>query len=83
MRPPDPITPLKQELARRLTVRMEGWSQEMAAALLGTDQPRMSDLRKSKLERFSLDRLIRFADRVGGDVSIQVVWARRNFIGPR
>ena len=83
MRPPDPIPPLKKQLAGLLIRRLEGWSQEMAGDLLGADQPRMSDLRNNRLDRFSLDRLVRFAHRVGGDVSIQVVWVRKNYIGPR
>ena len=47
----------------------------MAAELLGTDQPRVSDLRNGKLERFSLERLIRFAARRGGTVSITITWS--------
>ena len=83
MRTPDPIPPLKQQLARHLVKRLDGWSQEMAGELIGSDQPGMSDLRNKRLDRFSLDRLVRFVDRVGGDVTIQVAWVRRNFIGPR
>lgn len=83
MRTFDPIPPLKERLARLLVKRLDGWSQEMAGELLGSDQPGMSDLRNNRLDRFSLDRLVRFVDRVGGDVSIQIVWARKNFIGPR
>jgi predicted XRE-type DNA-binding protein len=83
VRTPDPIQPLKEQLARLLVKRLDRWSQEMAGELLGSDQPRMSDLRNKRLDRFSLDRLVRFVDRVGGDVSVQVVWARKNFIGPR
>jgi predicted XRE-type DNA-binding protein len=79
----DPIGPLKHEIARLLNARLSGWSQEMAAGFLGTDQPRVSDLRKYRLARFSLDRLVRFAARAGGDVSIQIVWNRSRFLGPR
>jgi predicted XRE-type DNA-binding protein len=78
---PDPIPPLKDELARAVVDRLEGWSQDNAADLLDTDQPRMSDLRNGRLARFSLERLIRFALRLGADVHITVTWtARRRWI---
>jgi len=48
----------------------------MAAELLRTDQPRISDLRNGKLERFSLERLIRFAARLGATVTVQITWPR-------
>jgi len=83
MRTTDPIGPLKKQLAQVLTARLDGWSQELAADLVGTDQPRMSDLRRNRLERFSLGGLVRFVERAGGDVSFQVVWSRKNWIGPR
>src|SRR5688572_17941177 len=52
----DPIPPLKEQLARELVARVAGWTQEYAAAFIGTDQPRMSDLRKGRLGRFSLEK---------------------------
>ena len=51
---------------------MGGWSQENAAALLHTSQPRVSNLRKGKLERFSLEHLIRMATRVHGYAYIEI-----------
>jgi predicted XRE-type DNA-binding protein len=81
--PVDPIPPLKQQLAQLLVKRLDGWSGEMAAELLGTDQPRVSDLRNGRLQRFSLDRLVRFAARVGGDITLDVAWRRKHYIGPR
>jgi predicted XRE-type DNA-binding protein len=83
MKQSDPIPPLKAHLARHITRRLDGWSQELAASFLQTDQPRMSDLRNNRLDVFSLDRLVRFIDRLGGDVTIGIVWARKNYIGPR
>jgi predicted XRE-type DNA-binding protein len=68
MRAPDPIPPLKDEIARVVVERLHGWSHGNAAALLHTDQPRMSDLRNGRLGRFSLEQLIRFASRLGADV---------------
>jgi predicted XRE-type DNA-binding protein len=81
---PDPIPPLKDELARAVVDRLEGWSQAYAADFLDTDQPRMSDLRNGRLARFSLEQLIRFASRLGADVHITVTWtARRRWIAYR
>ena len=79
---PDPIPPLKDELARIVVDRLDGWTQAYAASFLDTDQPRMSDLRNGRLARFSLERLIRFASRLGANVHVTVTWtARRRFIG--
>jgi predicted XRE-type DNA-binding protein len=73
----DPIPALKQQLAREL-VRYAGkrpaWN---IAVLIGTDQPRISDLRKGKLNRFSLESLIRFLRRAGYETQAQVVRFRK------
>jgi predicted XRE-type DNA-binding protein len=71
---PDPISPLKDQVARALVEALDGWPQAEAAEILDTDQPRMSDLRNGRLARFSLEHLIRLASRVGADVSITVTW---------
>lgn len=73
----DPIPRLKQQLAQLVVERLRGWSQVYAASFLGTNQPRISDLRRGRLERFSLEQLIRFAARVDGTVRIDVEWDRR------
>ena len=84
VRTPDPIPALKSALARAVVDALDGWSQEYAAAFLWTDQPRMSDLRSGRLGRFSLEQLIRFASRIGGDVSVTVTWtARKRFLRAR
>jgi predicted XRE-type DNA-binding protein len=74
---PDPIPALKGQIAQVIVSALEGWSQEWAAELLRTDQPRISDLRNGRLERFSLEQLIRFAARIGGDVHLGVTWTKR------
>ena len=74
----DPIPALKRQLAELLVERVEGWSQTDAAHLLGTDQPRLSDLRAGRLERFSLEQLIRFVVRAEGTVEIHVKWTNRH-----
>jgi predicted XRE-type DNA-binding protein len=81
---PDPIPPLKDDLARIVVDRLDGWSQAYAASFVDTDQPRMSDLRNGRLARFSLEQLIRFASRLGADVHISVTWtARKRFLAHR
>lgn len=77
MSAPDPILSLKSELARAVVAALDGWSQSQAAALLDTDQPRVSDLRRDRLARFSLEQLIRFAARMGADVNLGITWTER------
>lgn len=73
----DPIPQLKQQLAELVVERLHGWSQIYAANFLGTDQPRISDLRRGRLNRFSLEQLIRFVSRAEGTVRIGVEWSTR------
>jgi predicted XRE-type DNA-binding protein len=73
----DPIPLLKEQLARELVTRLDGWTQGNAASFIGTDQPRVSDLRKGRLERFSLEQLIRLIARDHGTVTLQVTWKSR------
>lgn len=74
---PDPISLLKDQVASAVVEALDGWPQAEAAAILDTDQPRMSDLRNGRLTRFSLEQLIRFASRVGAGVSITLTWTTR------
>jgi predicted XRE-type DNA-binding protein len=74
----DPVPPLKQQLAQLLVERVAGWSQIYAADLLGTDQPRVSDLRRGRLDRISLEQLVRLLERVGGSIELQVSWSSRH-----
>jgi predicted XRE-type DNA-binding protein len=62
-----------EELAMRadLTRALEAWlrdaglTQTAAAALLGTTQARVSEIKHGKTKQFSLDLLVRFAARAG------------------
>jgi predicted XRE-type DNA-binding protein len=76
----DPIPALKRQLAELIVARVRGWSQADAAHFLGTDQARMSDLRHARLDRFSLEQLIRFVSRVDGDVGIRVEWSAHSIL---
>ena len=47
-------------------------TQKNVADLLGIDQPKISALLSGKLSGFSLERLIRFLNALGADVTINV-----------
>ena len=49
-----------------------GLTQAAAAKLLHVTQPRISDLMRGKLERFSIDTLVEMLGRAGADVSVKV-----------
>lgn len=57
----------------RLTQRIAILHANDCAELLGTDRPRISDLRHGKLDRFSLETLIRFCARVSVSVELHLV----------
>ena len=80
MKNEDPIPALKRQLAALVVARVRGWSQAHAAYFLGTDQARVSDLRRGRLDRVSLEQLIRFVARVDGDVAIRVEWSARSIL---
>jgi predicted XRE-type DNA-binding protein len=80
---PDPIPELKAQVARAVTDHLNGWSQVNAGALLRTDQPRVSAFRGGRLERLSLEQLIRLATRVGADITIDITWARKRALAGR
>lgn len=72
----DPIPRLKQQLRDELIGVIGEENQVVAARAIGTDQPRMSDLERNRLERFSLETLIRFLTRVECRVELRVVRTR-------
>jgi predicted XRE-type DNA-binding protein len=47
----------------RIKIRDKEWTQAEAAKVLGISQSRISDLRRGKFEKFSLDMLITLATR--------------------
>ncbi len=78
-----------QEEAENLRVRAEimdaiqgridefGWNQSVTAARLGITQPRVSDLRRGKIDKFSLDALVNLGRGVGVHVSVSVDESQR------
>ena len=49
-----------------------GWSQQVAANNLGLTQPRVSDLFRGKISKFSLDALVDIASNLGIHVRVEV-----------
>lgn len=47
-------------------------TQSEAAKILGIDQPKVSDIIRGKLSKYSIDRLIRFLRLLGNDIEILV-----------
>lgn len=73
----DPIPQLKRDAAAAVVALIDGWNAHDVASVMGTDQPRISDLRRDKLDRFSLETLIRFLDRLHQRVELQISDDRR------
>ena len=64
----------RSELMIALRTRIEGWkvSQTAAARRLGLTQPRLNDLMRARIDKFSLDALINVAGRAGLAVRLQI-----------
>jgi len=65
---------LRAELMRALARHIEraGITQAEAARRLGVSQPRVSDLVRGRIERFTIDRLVNMAARAGLETRIRV-----------
>lgn len=70
---------IRAELMVRLSKILErqGLTQAAAAKRLGVTQPRISDLVRGRIERFSVDTLIDMVFRAGGTVRVTVREHRR------
>lgn len=68
----DPVPALKRQVAAAIVAACDGWTQVNAAFLLGIDQRGMSALRNGRLERLSLDQLIRLLARADAYVELRV-----------
>lgn len=53
-------------------INEKGWTQVQAAKHFAVPQPRISEINKGKIERFSVDKLISMLSRVGQHVSVKV-----------
>ena len=61
---------LMQQIAE--IVKKNKWKQEDAAAHCGVTQPRINDLLRGRVSRFSLDALVNIATAIGKRVHIQL-----------
>lgn len=64
----------KAALARQINgvIKKKKLTQQEAALILGVDQPKISALASGKLSGFSLERLFRFLNALGQDITINV-----------
>ena len=53
-------------------IRAEGWSQQQAAERLGVTQPRVSDLMRGKIDKFTIDTLVNMLVAAGLHVQVRV-----------
>lgn len=56
-------------------VRSKGWTQAEAAERCGVTQPRINDLLRGRISRFSLDALVNLAAALGSQVTVKLVHA--------
>jgi predicted XRE-type DNA-binding protein len=61
---------LMQEIAN--IVKESGWTQAEAAAKCGVTQPRINDLLRGRISRFSLDALVNVATALGRRVRVEI-----------
>ncbi|MBW6072150.1 helix-turn-helix domain-containing protein [Pseudomonas aeruginosa] len=66
---------IRSQLMRALTRTIKGWDlpQKDAAARLHVTQPRLNDLLKGKIDKFSLDALVNLLDAAGLTLEISVI----------
>ena len=53
-------------------VKESGLTQREAAKKLGINQPRLNDLLKGKIQKFSIDALVKMLSRIGVHVDVHV-----------
>lgn len=65
---------LRATLMRQLRrhIEAQGWKQAETAAKLGVTQPRVSDLLRGKIDKFSLDMLVNMSTAAGLKVSVKI-----------
>lgn len=66
----------RSDLVREITHIVkahEDWTQSQAAEICGITQPRLNDLLRGRISRFSLDALVNIASALGRRVHIELV----------
>jgi predicted XRE-type DNA-binding protein len=66
---------MRSDLLRAIRKVVDGWglSQTAAAQRLGVTQPRLNDLLKNRINKFSLDALVTLAARAGLTIHLDVI----------
>ncbi len=59
-------------IALRQYIRDAGLGQKEAAEMFGVHQPRISDLMRGKIDKFTIDRLVNMLTRAGENVKIDL-----------
>ena len=67
---PRPQSEQQKKVERLIVAR--GLTQAEAAKVLHVTQPRISDLTRGKIDRFSIDTLVEMLSRAGADVTFKV-----------
>ena len=64
----------RAELRRQISelIKSSGWTQTEAAKRCGVTQPRVNDLLRGRVSRFSLDALVNIATAIGKRVHIEL-----------
>ena len=64
----------RAELMRKIAaiIKESGWKQAEAASHCGVTQPRMDDLLRGRVSRFSLDALVNIATALGRRVNLEL-----------
>jgi predicted XRE-type DNA-binding protein len=64
----------RADLMRQIAelIQSEGWKQVEAAERCGVTQPRINDLLRGRVSRFSLDALVNIATALGRRVSVEL-----------
>lgn len=64
---------VRAELMRKIAflIQESGWTQAVAAEKCGVTQPRINDLLRGRISRFSLDALVNIASALGQQVQIK------------
>ena len=62
----------RSDLMRQISaiIKDSGWTQAVAAAHCGVTQPRINDLLRGRVSRFSLDALVNIATALGRRVTV-------------
>ena len=68
----DPVPALKRQLGTEIAPLLRDWNADDVAAWIGTDRARISERRRGKLTRFSIETLIRYLSRLGCTIEVRV-----------